>query len=401
MRKMRILFVCGGDHKYGSAKAAMRTIDLSQRHNDVEFIVLTQTYGEINEYCNKQCIENYAMGYKYATFRMDNAALKRVIKKNVKKLWVIVSNARSINKIERRVDLSSIDIIHTNHNRDIIGLMLAIKHKIPHIYHLREYAFGHSKVELLYNKQIQYMNNTNSFVAISNGVRHNWEEMGITSSKVSVIYDGVDVPKIIDNKRNNGEKLLLIMSGEISSLKGQDIVIRAISCLPKTIRSKIELHIYGDLSNNISFINTQKEFIKKKQLEESIIWEGYSNNLDRELARYDVGITTSKNEGFGLATASYMIAGLCVIASNTGANEELINHKKTGIIYNYGNESELADIIEYLYKNRKVAKDFGEKARDFALKRFTSQTYQDNVYNHYFSVLNENTNPSAIVERIK
>lgn len=61
-----------------------------------------------------------------------------------------------------------------------------------------------------------------------------------------------------------------------------------------------------------------------------------------------------------------MQAGLCVIASNTGANIELIENKKTGILYEYANSKDLADQFVYLLNNIEQIKILAKQGKENA-----------------------------------
>lgn len=50
-------------------------------------------------------------------------------------------NHRALKVIENEVDLSSIDLIHTNSNRDGLGALINKKYGIKHVWHLREFGF--------------------------------------------------------------------------------------------------------------------------------------------------------------------------------------------------------------------------------------------------------------------
>ena len=89
------------------------------------------------------------------------------------------------------------------------------------------------------------------------------------------------------------------------------------------------------------------------------------------LKGYDCGIVCSRREGFGLATAEFMAAGLAVIASDTGANSELIEDGVSGLIYHYQDVADLSAKIETLYKDPGKLDSFGRSARNAVEEKFT------------------------------
>ena len=420
---MNVLLICGNDHYYGSAQAAINLLKFAKAHcEDVRYIVLTQTKGAINELCDGMGIENYVTGHAYACVAPEGDRLRNTAKHLAKKALVTAKNTRAVRKIEKLVDLSSIDIIHTNIDRDIIGCTLAKKHGIPHVMHLREFATGHYNVEPLYEGQYEeYNRSVDRYIAISRAVGQNWQESGLDADKISVVYDGIDVERVQQRRDSAAEavedaaseevkdavapaaatedvvapaaveedaaataaaaedeaapgprKLRLVMCGDLSSLKGQDQAIRALALIRDAqVRKNITLDIFGEVHTEKAYMGEMQSIIEGTGLVGSVVFRGYTSQLAALLKEYDCGIVCSRREGFGLATAEFMAAGLAVIASDTGANSELIEDGVSGLIYRYQDAVDLSAKIETLYRDRDKLNSYGHSARRTVEEKFT------------------------------
>ena len=400
---MNVLLICGNDHYYGSAKAAINLLKYANEHcEDVRYIVLTQTKGAINDLCDGMGIENYVTGHAYACVAPEGGRLRNTVKHLAKKALVTAKNTRAVRKIEKLVDLSSIDIIHTNIDRDIIGCTLAKKHGIPHVMHLREFATGHYNVEPLYEGQYEeYNRSVDRYIAISRAVGQNWQESGLDADKISVVYDGIDVERVQQRRDSAAEaveeaapaavkdaaataaaaedeaaprprKLRLVMCGDLSSLKGQDQAIRALALIRDAqVRKNITLDIFGEVHTEKAYMGEMQSIIEGTGLVGSVVFRGYTSQLATLLKEYDCGIVCSRREGFGLATAEFMAAGLAVIASDTGANSELIEDGVSGLIYRYQDAVDLSAKIETLYRDRDKLNSYGRSARRTVEEKFT------------------------------
>ena len=400
---MNVLLICGNDHYYGSAQAAINLLKFAKAHcEDVRYIVLTQTKGAINELCDGMGIENYVTGHAYACVAPEGDRLRNTAKHLAKKALVTAKNTRAVRKIEKLVDLSSIDIIHTNIDRDIIGCTLAKKHGIPHVMHLREFATGHYNVEPLYEGQYEeYNRSVDRYIAISRAVGQNWQESGLDADKISVVYDGIDVERVQQRRDSAAEaaeeaapaavkdveataaaaedeaaprprKLRLVMCGDLSSLKGQDQAIRALALIRDAqVRKNITLDIFGEVHTEKAYMGDMQRIIEGTGLVGSVVFRGYTSQLATLLKEYDCGIVCSRREGFGLATAEFMAAGLAVIASDTGANSELIEDGVSGLIYRYQDAVDLSAKIETLYRDRDKLNSYGRSARRTVEEKFT------------------------------
>lgn len=374
---MNVLLICGNDHYYGSAKAAINLLKYANEHyEDVCYIVLTQTRGAINDLCDGMGIENHVTGHAYACVAPEGGRLKNTVKHLVKKALVTAKNNRAISRIEKLVDLNTIDVIHTNIDRDIIGCTLAQKYAIPHVMHLREFATGHYNVEPLYEGQYEeYNRSVDRYIAISKAVGQNWQEIGLDADKIKVVYDGIDVDRVQQREGSAAEeprKLRLVMCGDVSSLKGQDQAIRALALIKSAnVRKNITLDVFGEVHSEKAYIGDMQRIIEGEGLTGNVVFRGYSSQLASILKEYDCGIVCSRREGFGLATAEFMAAGLAVIASDTGANSELIEDGVCGLIYHYQDVADLSAKIETLYRDADKLDSFGRIARRAVEEKFT------------------------------
>lgn len=398
---MNVLLICGNDHYYGSAKAAINLLKYANEHcEDVRYIVLTQTRGAINDLCDGMGIENYVTGHAYACVAPEGGRLKNTVKHLAKKALVTAKNNRAVSRIEKLIDLNMIDVIHTNIDRDIIGCTLAQKYAIPHVMHLREFATGHYNVEPLYEGQYEEYNRlVDRYIAISKAVGQNWQEIGLDADKIKVVYDGIDVDRVQQREGSAVEaaveaaaveenaagesaaeaaaapqprKLRLVMCGDVSSLKGQDQAIRALALIKEaSVRKNITLDVFGEVHSEKAYMGDMQRIIEGEGLTGNVVFRGYSSQLASLLKGYDCGIVCSRREGFGLATAEFMAAGLAVIASDTGANSELIEDGVSGLIYHYQDVADLSAKIETLYKDPGKLDSFGRSARNAVEEKFT------------------------------
>lgn len=388
---MNILLICGSDHQYGSAKAAINLLKMQDIYEDIRFIVCTQTYGVINEICSSNGILNYVVDYRYCVYSPEKNPIFSLAKRIIKQIIVYRHNTNAIKEIEKLIDMHSIDIIHTNMDRDLVGVALAEKFKIPHVMHLREYLKGHYNVKPLFSNQIKYIDNrTQYFIAISQAVKNNWRQFGLSVEKIVPIYDGVDTENIVPHDFNiENEDLHVIMCGDISVLKGEDQLISAISLLDAKVKKHIFVDFFGEAKKEKEYLLRLQKFVIEKNLEGNIHFCGYSDNIGKVLQNYEVGVVCSKNEGFGLATAEFMTAQLCPVVSDTGANVELVDNNRSGLIYKYNNISDLAKCLEYLYIHPLERKKMAKLARTKALKKFSNEENERNVYFLYKRILGD------------
>lgn len=377
---MKVLYVLSKDDKFGAPRALMELVESLKANHKIEPVILTPFKNKINEQCDKLGIENYHIPYGTAM------KIKGKFASNILR-WVLYKygDIVSVIRIKKLIDFNKIDIIHTNNSVIDFGYKLSKRYNKKHIFHIREFAdldFNYYPFKKNYN---DYLNDSYN-IAISNVIKSHWSKKGIKN--LNLVYDGIDLETIKDKTTyGNNKKLKFIFIGSLCESKGQMNFIEAVSNLDKKVLDNIEIHFIG--SGEDKYVNDIKSFIENNDLKKYIYLDGYDSNIRDHIKEYDIGIINSKSEAFGRVTAEYMATGLCVLASNTGANVELIDDNKTGILFKYKDEKDICKKIEYISSNKNIIKEIGTKARIEVLSKYSKETNSKNVYELYKKIEGE------------
>ena len=111
---------------------------------------------------------------------------------------------------------------------------------------------------------------------------------------------------------------------------------------------------------------------------------GRCHTIAELLAISNVGVLTSKAEGFSNAVLEYMAAGLPVVATDVGGVREAVQENETGFIAPVGDDEALASRIVSLLRDEKAAFAMGERGQRLVTEKFsceaqlerTTQLYQ-------------------------
>lgn len=341
---MKILYVTNGDDKYGAASSLKELVQLEKENENIEIEVLNPQNNGLNYWCDSKGIVNYSFKFYESLYSKQVSWIKYLPKYLIKFILYNIFNYIQLIRVEKTINLKTIDVIHSNTSTIDFGAKLAKRNKIRHVWHLREFGKEDFNCYAMKPAMYKWMNdNGDNFVAISQAIKDSWIKKGINKKKIHVIYHGIPVNKFqINNNTFNGFPLRMVFMAAIRKYKGQHQIIEAINLLSEENKKKIRLDIYGN--SNTDYGEYLKKLISNYNLEEYISLKGFS--VDKNiLTKYDIGINCSKNEGLGRFTLEYMASGLLVIASNTGANIEIIN-ENNGIIYDYENILSLKGAIE-------------------------------------------------------
>lgn len=383
---MKVLVIMHDDDTYGAPRSMVTLCSILKEKYKVTPIVITPKRNKVNARCDKLNIENYAIpNWRYFVNR-NRFFLEPFINNLIHKILDIFFYS----SIAKKVDFSQIDIIHSAVSVVSHGQELSKIYNIPHIWHLRELD---PYKDYFTQNQISSMGNlTNQFIAISNCVKEYWTKVGLPENKISVVYNGIDYEKIRKKSKykEDNSKLNFVLAGRINPNKQIDIAIKALSYLSTSELDSIQLDIFGDSTFFYRcYLKKLKKMVKHFGLDNVVFFKGYDENINEKLCNYDVAIMSSKAEAFGRTTVEYMFAGIPVIATDTGANKELINDGIDGFIFRDGNEKELADKLVFFINNQELIKKLGESARNKALEQFTAEKNASSIYDIYQGVLNK------------
>ena len=361
--------------------------ELKDNYDDIVPIVVTGKKNGLNKMLEEIGVENYSAQYKnfMSSYKKPEWIYRVMLNVRYK-----MGQYCAIKRLEKIIDFSEIDIIHSNLNRIDIGAILAQKYKIPHIWHIREHGDGSDfKLTSVMRNPIRYMNSFNSYtIMISNSVEKVWELKGLDNKKMRLIYDGVRTELYNIETKQDNRNLKMIFMGGYDKNKGQEDLIDALKTLPEDLKRLIQIDFFGNGSEK--YIKYLKNKIYENGLEKVMKINSYQHDIWKHISDYDIGLNCSHGEGFGRVTVEYMMAGLCPIASDRGATPEIIENGITGIIYDSSSSEELKNSIIWALNNRKAIRKMGIDASEFAKKEFSMSKHAREIRELYYEVIKEN-----------
>ena len=276
------------------------------------------------------------------------------------------------------------DCVHSNSSIIDTGLYIAKFYHIPHIWHFREVAslsFGAKSV--LGEKYQRFIyNKSDKIIAISNNVKDEFKSI-IPLAKTVVIPNGIKPPHVNTFPDHDSRIVNICIVGRVEPNKNQVEAVKAMSMLDPSVLNRVRLHIIGNCTSDYG--EKIASSIKNNNLCKYVTIHGVKNNVDILLEEMNIGLMLSQHEAFGRVTVEYMMHKVCVIASNTSANPEIIRNQQNGLLYDIKSTQELADKITLLVKDRELLKKLAQKGYEDAMKFYRSKINSDRVYNVYLS----------------
>lgn len=376
---MKVLFISTADYKYGAAKTQIDMIKELMQNYDVIPVVLTKKHNEFNEWCTQEHIENYSYWYRdiMSGSAYSNPFLN-IAKHMVKYLLYVRGALTQRGVLNCGINWDEIDLIHSNHIRIDIGAYISRKKGIPHVWHIKELNRGHVRIIHYKPKCYEYINkNANLFIAVTKQVKEYWTEAGLTADKIRVVYEGIEPSKFIERVNRKDNKLRLICVGRIEKSKGQLQILQAMQQLPVEIKKDVLLDLAGEAYPD--YLKLLQTYIQEHGLQEQVHFLGYQKDIPQLLSGYDIGILSSKGDAFGTVVAEYMAAGVVPIATYT----ELVEDKKTGLRYEFGDVDKLSQNIEDLYYNRAKLQEMAICGHNVIINEFSISRNAREIYKVY------------------
>jgi glycosyltransferase involved in cell wall biosynthesis len=140
-----------------------------------------------------------------------------------------------------------------------------------------------------------------------------------------------------------------------------------------------------------------REFAGQLGIEEDVFFLGRCDNVADLLFASEIGVLSSKAEGFANAILEYMAAGLPVVATDVGGAREAIAEGETGYTVASGDDELMAARVVALLNEPKRARAMGERGKLIAAEKFSCDRHLENTLELYDELLSKpKSAPSGI-----
>lgn len=191
--------------------------------------------------------------------------------------------------------------------------------------------------------------------------------------KTSTIYNGVIIDDIIKREKRNFIKPTFLVASHLRKSKGIQDLIDAVSLLPKDLKSKIVIDIYGDGPYKSLLLDQ----VKLKKVENNFNFLGSKANLKDVFHKYDYMIQPTHMECFSLSILESLAANVPVITTDVGGNEEVITHTENGFIVPAKNINVLKKLLEEIILGKK---SITNDTRNLIEKNYSLENMVENYY---------------------
>lgn len=383
MKSINVLYVANDASLYGANRSLVNMLQSFKQDTTIQtrinYHVIIPLKGPI-----QSVFEELKIPYSIIHYRFDSALVDGTfycyisfIPKLIQKYWL---EYRALPELQNVVRQNEIQIIHTNSSVISIGLKLAKKCRIKHVWHLREFQDTGLNLQpyLGWSHLIKQINQSDAVISITKPIASHYK---VTANSI-VLFDAVSsVSEIIQPSE---KEKYFIFCGSLSHNKGVHIAIRSFHNFSREY-PEYRLLIAGTDSTDSPYIASIHRMIEEYKLEDHVQFLGYRKDVNQLMNKAQALLMCSRNEGMGRVTPEAMLNNCLVIGYNDAGTKELIVHEKTGLLFE--KEEELVCFMKGVADKSINSKQIQENAYDFARKHFLEETYGVKIVEIYASIL--------------
>lgn len=277
----------------------------------------------------------------------------------MKSPWDIKA-ASNVKKLCREL---SIDVIHTHFLREnfvsVFSRFLGCRAALVNAVHMLDERTGVIKLANRFFSSFD-----DGIIAVSNSVRNILLSEGINSSKIRLIFNGVDIDVRCEKNNEGIREALGIKAGEyvitsaarFSEEKGHFFLLDAINYFKRTYKQgndgntpRVRFILAGDGV----LLDECKKRADSLGIAEDIIFSGFCSDVNSLLGASDLFISHSIREAMGISILEALACGLPVVAINSGGPGEIVNDDTgCGILVEKGDAAGFAAAMSRMVRDR-------------------------------------------------
>jgi glycosyltransferase involved in cell wall biosynthesis len=284
-------------------------------------------------------------------------------------------------------------LIHANNEPQCnrAALMAGKLFGIPVVCHVRgDYPRPTKALRWLYSLPDQ-------LIAVSRWISQGMADLGVAEERRTCVYDGIELEKLdvhadgraFRSRHGIGaEEFAVGLIGLLIPWKGQRLFLEAGRKLLERIPNLRLVLVGGTPEVCESYERELRASAAEPAFGGRVIFTGHVSEMAQAYNGLDVVLSASTSpEPLGTVVIEALALGRPLVAPAHGGAAEMIEHGKTGLLFEPGNAEALSSAIYRLYENRHLGRALGHAARDKALRTFAVRRHVDEVQAVYDRLL--------------
>lgn len=227
---------------------------------------------------------------------------------------------------------------------------------------------------------IRIYNNFNKIACVSKNVKENFEKLSGIKGIAEVVYNTNETDKILSLSKENVENCYLknkeIKICGVAKIKPRKGFMRLAKVHKRLIEEGYKCHIYilgeGDEKEKI------QKYLDENNLQDSFVFLGYDVNPYKYVAKCDLFVCPSFEEGFSTAVTESLIVGTPVVTTLCSGMTELLGENNEYGIVTENSEEGIYLGLKRLLDDKELLLHYKQKAmergKEFSTMKTVKQT---------------------------
>ncbi|EDZ96964.1 MAG: glycosyltransferase family 4 protein [Limnospira sp. PMC 1291.21] len=240
---------------------------------------------------------------------------------------------------------------------------------------------------LMYQIYAPFLANYHRVIVFSQIQKDLLVKLGVAEHKVAIIPNGVDVQKYSPGTSRLKSQLqsdrIFVYQGRIATEKNVEAMLKGWKKARMGENCRLLLVGDGPLAPYLQGLYG---------LEDGIIWAGFIGDEDKRieiLRGSDVFILPSLVEGLSLSLLEAMACGVACIATDAGADGEVLENGAGVVLKTQGVSSQLQTLLPVFRDHPEMATVLGKKARNRVLEKYTLDENITHIERLYIDVVQD------------
>lgn len=275
-------------------------------------------------------------------------------------------------ELKNIVEKNKIDVLHCHLFRSNVFGYLLKRIWFPNINLIIHEHGGIGVREKGYSLSLRLMNDkVDKYIAVSKSISKSLVDYSnITSDKISVLYNFVNLEKYSQNNIKNEQReqrtkfgfheydFVVGFAGRLVARKGWQDFLKAAYLLKNQKNIKFAIAGEGEDKQQMLLL------IKKLQLQDSVKYLGHVSNMVEFYSKLDCFVMPSHVEPMGLTQLEAQAMGVPVLASNVEGLREVVNDKADCLLFEKGISEDLVKKIKLLVSSLELRQKLIEGGRE-------------------------------------
>lgn len=197
----------------------------------------------------------------------------------------------------------------------------------------------------------------NGIVCVSNGSKKELRALLGTKAteKIITIYNPLDISSYKSNTKIN---TISFVSRLESKHKNAFLIAKTWELLsPKHPDWHLNIYGEGPLKDKLSTYFTERNI-------KNVSIKGFVQNIQEELSKSKISLSTSNCEGFSMAIAEAILNQNAIVSTDSdGGIKDMLIHKKTTLISPKNDANKLCENLDFLIKNEALSQNLSDNAK--------------------------------------